>query len=117
MLHRGFIHLGGMIFTFLLKLVDAFSLLLFLVYAFFALKKNSTFLSFWQLWQYWMYLIIFFNLYSLGKLKKSLCIIWTFDVVIFLSAIIDTYDDNFFELLDGVANALDNIDASMQIDS
>ena len=40
-----------------------------------------------------------------------------FDIGIFLSTNIDTYNDNFFELLDGVANALDNIDASMQIDS
>lgn len=30
----------------------------------------------------------------------------------FLNVMIDIYDDSFFEQLDGVANALDNIDAS-----
>ena len=33
----------------------------------------------------------------------------------FLHEMLDTYDDYFFGQLDGVANALDNIDASKSI--
>ena len=51
----------------------------------------------------------------LHSCKLELFYYLNFDSWIFLNNILATYDDNFFEQLDGVANALDNIDASKKI--
>lgn len=38
--------------------------------------------------------------------------VFTGQLFLILTATQETYDDTFFEALDGVANALDNVDAS-----